>query len=79
MNGWMDVKIISLLHSLFCFADIVELVSENQNPSFRPRLENVECDVRYSKLMQMCWDENPMQRPTFDIIKAKIRQMHGGR
>ena len=59
--------------------DIVQAVSESRDPAVRPRIPDSDTDVRYIKLMQACWDENPLQRPTFEAVKAKIRQMHGGR
>ena len=45
----------------------------------RPNVADDDCDMRYLKLMQSCWDENPLQRPTFEAVKAKLRQIHGGR
>eukprot|EP00795_Rhopilema_esculentum_P006236 gene6236-11647_t len=59
--------------------DIVQLVSESKETPIRPRIPNNDCDVRYIKLMQTCWDESPLQRPTFEAVKGKIRQIHGGK
>jgi len=58
---------------------VVQLVSESKTPPVRPNVADDDCDMRYLKLMQSCWDENPLQRPTFEAVKAKLRQIHGGR
>ena len=64
---------------LIFFAAVVQLVSESKTPPVRPNVPDDDCDMRYLKLMQSCWDENPLQRPTFEAVKAKLRQIHGGR
>ena len=61
------------------FAAVVQLVSESKTPPVRPRVPDDDADMRYLKLMQSCWDENPLQRHTFEAVKAKLRQIHGGR
>ena len=65
--------------ALTIFTAVVQLVSESNTPPIRPRVPDDDCDIRYLKLMHSCWDENPLQRPTFEAVKAKLRQIHGGR
>ena len=50
---------------LSLFADVVQLVSESRDPAVRPRVADDDGDVRYLKMMQSCWDENPLQRTYF--------------
>ncbi|CAG2192758.1 ANPRA [Mytilus edulis] len=67
--------------------DVIQKILASSNPPFRPDLDGYE-DQNFDKipemqklkpLMENCWNENPIYRPTAVAIKQRVSQLQGGR
>lgn len=66
---------------------MIQKILASSNPPFRPDFEGYENknvdkipEMQTLKpLMEICWHENPIYRPTAAAIKQKILQLQGGR
>ena len=62
--------------------EIVKRVSDGETPPFRPR--EPECaDKDYkqsqmSELMEVCWKEDPDERPSLDKVKSSLKNINKG-
>ncbi|ELP90399.1 tyrosine protein kinase, putative [Entamoeba invadens IP1] len=53
-----------------------EILTKVSQKGMRPDIPKDECEVKgYVNFMQMCWEESPENRPTFDQIVDKISEM----
>ena len=46
-------------------------------PPLRPRVPRAACSNELYNLMETCWDETPMLRPTFQKIKDRLKKVIG--
>ena len=46
-------------------------------PALRPPVPMSACSNELHSLMESCWDEDPVVRPTFPKIKAAVRSAIG--
>lgn len=61
---------------LLVFVDVVEQVTKQLIPPFRPDIPSEIGDNRgILRLMKMCWDNDPLMRPTFSEIKSKLKSL----
>ncbi|KAL9987194.1 hypothetical protein ACROYT_G001458 [Oculina patagonica] len=58
--------------------DVLVKIRKRLVPPFRPDVPKdvEECDNRYIRLMQQCWDNEPSARPTFTDIKTQLKTMN---
>jgi hypothetical protein len=54
----------------------VENVKSVSKSSFRPFINEEECDEEVVKLMQKCWSEEHNERPDFQTLKPIIRKLN---
>lgn len=57
---------------------IVHRVRNRSIPPCRPNIPLSSCTEEYKKLLEMCWNDNPDDRPSFSGILSKLRAMNGG-
>ncbi|KAG1683366.1 Atrial natriuretic peptide receptor 2 [Nymphon striatum] len=65
----------------FSNTEIIERVKKQENPRFRPQVEDWTCMTELYNLMVRCWTEEPDQRPDFyqisDMMKGINRASDG--
>ena len=64
----------------FCislFPDIIGRVRNGESIPFRPQMEEhgseIDSDHVLKNLMEICWAEDPNQRPDFSAIKSYLK------
>lgn len=68
------------LESLFSSSDIINQVAKRLIPQFRPEYPtDITGNKGIIRLMQMCWDNDPLMRPTFSEIKSKLKSLNRGK
>lgn len=50
-------------------------MTSEEDPPFRPKVDEGSCTVEYATLTRKCWDENPADRPSFSQVKNSMRQL----
>ena len=75
--------IVSVLFvNFFAIPEIVQRVTMQEFPPFRPKLSNIAKQYEIPGLVQItekCWNEQPEARPDFEDLKRQIRKMSVGR
>ena len=67
-------------HRFLSFVEIIERVAKQLIPQFRPEFPTEIVDNKgVIHLMQMCWDNDPLMRPTFSEIKSKLKSLNRGK
>ena len=66
--------------NILCFKlntpEIIKRVKEQQDPPFRPLVKDtVLGDVDLWDLINMCWSENPENRPDIGKVKVMTRKL----
>lgn len=56
--------------------DIVEKVRKGCFPYFRPFLDPITLGEDMCSLIQKCWMEDPVERPTFTYAKKTIERLN---
>ncbi|XP_055350346.1 atrial natriuretic peptide receptor 1-like [Paramacrobiotus metropolitanus] len=57
--------------------DLVLLVKQGTQPPFRPKVPASACSSELYNLMERCWEEYPIERPTFAKIKDGLKKVIG--
>ncbi|XP_055349308.1 atrial natriuretic peptide receptor 1-like isoform X2 [Paramacrobiotus metropolitanus] len=57
--------------------EILEEVVKANIPPTRPRVPRASCSNELYDLMEKCWEEIPLERPTFAKIKERLRRIVG--
>lgn len=74
------MKDLTEIVNVFAFLDIIERVRKRLIPTVRPDLPSEIGDNKgFIHLMQMCWDNDPLTRPTFSEIKSKLKSLSRGK
>ncbi len=55
---------------------IIARVKEQESPPYRPVIPSNACNEKWAELIQICWSEDPQQRPTFEDILLRINSIH---
>ncbi|XP_055334434.1 atrial natriuretic peptide receptor 2-like [Paramacrobiotus metropolitanus] len=59
-------------------SQIINWVRNGVDPLFRPVVPpEATCPSRYRAMMESCWSENPIARPTVLELKARLRHIRG--
>ncbi|RDD43673.1 Atrial natriuretic peptide receptor 1 [Trichoplax sp. H2] len=59
---------------------IVEMVKLGYvNPPLRPDINDIDCPDEIKTIICTCWDEIPQMRPTFSVIKKKLKSSSYGK
>ena len=53
------------------------MVAATNIPPVRPRVPRSACSNELYELMERCWEEIPLERPTFIKIKERLRKVVG--
>ncbi|RDD47549.1 Atrial natriuretic peptide receptor 1 [Trichoplax sp. H2] len=59
--------------------DIIERIMNCESPPFRPCTKGEDGRSQWLALMDDCWVENPEMRPSFSLIKNKLRTFADGK
>ncbi|EDV21316.1 uncharacterized protein TRIADDRAFT_30655 [Trichoplax adhaerens] len=59
--------------------DIIERIMNCESPPFRPCTKGEDGRNQWLALMDDCWVENPEMRPSFSLIKNKLRTFADGK
>ncbi|OQV26131.1 Atrial natriuretic peptide receptor 2 [Hypsibius exemplaris] len=54
---------------------IIQEVRKGMNPPFRPRVDPNDCNPELYHVMEECWSEYPLERPSFKLIKQRLRPL----
>jgi hypothetical protein len=54
-------------------------VKVGRKPYFRPQVPRDLAKPSLIKLVESCWEEQPDERPTFGLIKNKLKLINGGK
>ncbi|XP_055340566.1 atrial natriuretic peptide receptor 1-like [Paramacrobiotus metropolitanus] len=57
--------------------EILHEIIANNIPPVRPRVPRSACSNELYELMERCWDEAPLARPTFQKMREKLRKLVG--
>ena len=67
---------ILIFHSI-TFTDVLQLVKSQVRPSFRPTVPTgTGAPTDFISLMEKCWDDSQMERPTSKDVMRAIYQMN---
>lgn len=58
--------------------EVLDRVRMGTVPPFRPEVAPDECSKQLLRLMHDCWSEQPLERPEFVAIKARLRKVTQG-
>ena len=58
---------------------IISRVCQSESPPFRPTIPEDKVNGLYVPLMTSCWDEQPLNRPSFTGILKLLRKINGGK
>ncbi|ESO83957.1 hypothetical protein LOTGIDRAFT_108278 [Lottia gigantea] len=58
--------------------EIVEEVKNFKEPIFRPDISQLDCDKYIIDCMELCWAENPQDRPEFRTVWTKLKPLRAG-
>ena len=54
---------------------IIQNVRKGRNPAFRPRVDSSDCAAQLYRVMEDCWAEYPLERPSFDLVKRGLKPL----
>ncbi|XP_055350308.1 atrial natriuretic peptide receptor 1-like [Paramacrobiotus metropolitanus] len=57
--------------------DLVMQIKQGSQPPFRPAVPVSACSSELYHLMEFCWEEYPIERPTFVKIKESLKKVIG--
>jgi len=64
------------VYSIFILEILTKVVAPpGLEGTFRPKLIPDSCSIDLATLMEKCWNENPVLRPTFKTIGSTIRKI----
>ncbi|XP_022240634.1 atrial natriuretic peptide receptor 1-like [Limulus polyphemus] len=56
---------------------IIENLKRKMDPPFRPQLSISDCPLDLLQILQICWEEEPENRPLFPALKQKLKTVTG--
>ncbi|OWA49808.1 Atrial natriuretic peptide receptor 2 [Hypsibius exemplaris] len=57
--------------------EIIQEIINSNIPPVRPRVPRASCSNELYDLMERCWEEIPLERPTFPKIKDRLKRVVG--
>ncbi len=64
---------------LLCADDIVVKVKIRTSPAYRPVIAFDDCPNEWKSLMEVCWHEDPDNRPLFPAILKSLKKINNGK
>ncbi len=63
-------------HPYLDIVNVIDNVKQGTHPPYRPTIPQGPCPDGWIKLMEDCWEENPIRRPNFTEVLTQINSIH---